>query len=66
MINVFEKMRKEINGSILIISHQERILNIADDIIVIENGQVKKSGKKYEILTKLLSAADNCRFYKGE
>lgn len=66
MINVFEKMRKEINGSILIISHQERILNIADDIIVIENGQVKQSGKKYEILPKLLSAADNCRFYKGE
>ena len=66
MINVFEKMRKEINGSILIISHQERILNIADDIIVIENGQVKQSGKKYEILPKLLSAADSCRFYKGE
>lgn len=66
MINVFEKMRKEINGSILIISHQERILNIADDIVLIENGEVSKSGKKDEILPRLLSAADNCRFYKGE
>lgn len=66
MINVFEKMRREINGSILIISHQERILNIADDIIVIENGEVGKIGKKDDILPNLLSAADSCRFYKGE
>lgn len=66
MINVFEKMRKEIKGSILIISHQERILNIADDIILIENGEVSKFGKKDEVLPELLSAADSCRFYKGE
>ncbi len=46
MIKVFEKMRKDINKSIIIISHQERILNIADDIILIEGGEIKKHGKK--------------------
>ena len=66
MINVFEKMRREINGSIVIISHQERILNIADEIVLIEGGQIKSHGKKDEILPKLLTAAGNCRFYKGE
>lgn len=66
MINVFEKMRREINGSIVIISHQERILNIADEIVLIENGQIKCHGKKDDILPTLLTAAGNCRFYKGE
>ena len=41
LIRVFEKMRDEIQGTILIISHQERILDIADKIVVIANGQVK-------------------------
>ena len=66
MINVFENMRRNIDGSIVIISHQERILNIADEIILIEGGTIKKHGKKDEILPQLLSAADNCRFYKGD
>ena len=57
LIKVFEKMRDEINGSILIISHQERILNIADEIIVIENGKVKKQGPREEILPELLGTA---------
>ena len=38
LIKVFENMRKDINGTIIVISHQERILNIADEIVVIENG----------------------------
>ena len=66
MINVFEKMRREINGSIVIISHQERILNIADEIVLIEGGRIKSQGKKDDVLPKLLTAAGNCRFYKGE
>ncbi|AJD30983.1 ATP-binding cassette domain-containing protein [Clostridium sporogenes] len=66
MIKVFEKMRKDINKSIIIISHQERILNIADDIILIEGGEIKKHGKKDDILPELLSAVDNCKFYKGD
>ncbi len=55
LITVFEKMYNKINGSILIISHQERILNIADRIIVIAEGKVRDDGKKDEILPKLLA-----------
>jgi Fe-S cluster assembly ATP-binding protein len=54
LIKVFENMRKTINGTIIVISHQERILNIADEIVVIENGKVKKQGPKDEILPGLL------------
>lgn len=66
MIEVFEKMRTDSDGSIMIISHQERILNIADEIILIENGQIKVHGDKDEVLPKLLSAADSVKSYKGE
>lgn len=51
LIKVFEKMRDEINGTILIISHQERILNIADKIIVIADGRLEKVGTKEEVLS---------------
>jgi Fe-S cluster assembly ATP-binding protein len=47
-------MRQEIKGTIIVISHQERILNIADEIVVIEDGKVKKKGPKEEILPELL------------
>lgn len=57
LINVFEKMYREMGGSILIISHQERILNIADRIILIADGRVEKNGAKEEILPELLSTA---------
>ena len=54
LIQVFEKMHETINGTILIISHQERILNIADKIIVVANGTVRAAGAKEEILPELL------------
>ena len=64
LIQVFENMQaKNEDGSILIISHQERILNIADEIIVIKDGQIAKHGPKDEILPQLLgttSAVDMC------
>ena len=46
LIQVFERMRQKTKGSILIISHQERILNIADEIVVIADGQVAKQGNQ--------------------
>ena len=46
LISVFEKMHEDIKGSIVIISHQERILNIADEIVLITNGKVEKHGKR--------------------
>jgi len=60
LINVFEKMHEKINGTILIISHQERILNIADRIIVIADGKIKEDGKKGDILPSLLNTSATC------
>lgn len=57
LIQVFEHLHEKINGSILIISHQERILNIADRIIVLADGQVRSQGTRDEILPELLGAA---------
>lgn len=61
LIRVFEKMYQEINGSILIISHQERILNIADKIILLADGQIKKMGTKEEIMPELLGSGQPCK-----
>ncbi len=65
LIEVFEKQRKEIkNRSILIISHQERILNIADEIVVLKDGCLENQGKKEDVLPELLgtaSAVQKCR-----
>lgn len=72
LIQVFERMRANTNGSILIISHQERILNIADEIVVIADGVITNQGPKDEILPKLLgtaSAVDACKYgqpYSGK
>lgn len=69
LIKVFEKMHDNLGGSIIIISHQERILNIADKVIVVSGGMVKNEGKKDEILPDLLGSTDmGCRVLieKGE
>ena len=56
LIQVFENMQKRNHGSILIISHQERILNIADEIILIADGKLRQQGSKDEILPALLES----------
>ncbi|MBO4694553.1 MAG: ATP-binding cassette domain-containing protein [Clostridia bacterium] len=55
LISVFEKLEEQTNGSILIISHQERILNMAQRVIVITAGKITQDGKKEDILPGLLS-----------
>ena len=60
LIQVFEKLRDDVKGSILIISHQERILNIADRIVVIADGKVSNSGTREEILPQLLGQSSVC------
>ena len=64
LIRIFENMRNEISGSsIIIISHQERILNIADEIVVVKNGTIFKHGAADGILPELVgteSAVDAC------
>ena len=57
LIRVFEKMYQQTRGSILIISHQERILNIADKIIYLKGGRVEKYGDRNSILPGLLGAS---------
>ena len=57
LIKVFERLIKKTQGSVLIISHQERILNIADRIIIIADGKIKSDGSKDEILPEILSQA---------
>ena len=57
LIAVFEKMHEHLGGNILIISHQERILNIADRIVVIADGSVRAVGTKDEIMPSLLGAS---------
>ncbi len=60
LIKVFENMHEKTQGNILIISHQERILNIADKIVVLADGQIQNVGAKEDVLPKLLNA-ESCR-----
>ena len=69
LIEVFEGMRRDIKGSsILIISHQERILEIADEIMVIKEGRLAEGGSRDEILPGLMdtpSAVRECSMVSG-
>ena len=66
LIQVFEGMRRDIrDGSIVIISHQERILNVADEIVVINGGKVDRRGSKEKILPTLLGSASVSNFCTG-
>lgn len=68
LIRIFENMRREIkDSSIIIISHQERILNIADEIILLANGTIKQTGAADEVLPSLIgttAAVDACEKLK--
>ena len=64
LIRVFEEMHRSSQNSLIIISHQERILNIADEIIVIAGGTVRARGQREDILPELLKGTESCRFYQ--
>lgn len=69
LIQVFENMRKKTHGSILIISHQERILDIADEIVVISDGSVLKHGTRDEIMPQIMgtsSALGECPVFRRD
>ncbi len=66
LIKVFEKMHEKNKGSILIISHQERILDIADKILVLKAGKIDKIGTKDEIMPSLLGVESGCRYVQEE
>lgn len=62
LIDVFQKMYEKINGSIMIISHQERILNIADEIVLLAGGKIISHGAKEDVLPRLLNGTDKVDF----
>ncbi len=62
LIKVFENMHERAGGTIMIISHQERILNIADKIVVLAGGEVVEYGAKEEVYPKLMDVRAGCRF----
>lgn len=61
LISVFRSMYERTRGTILIISHQERILDIADKVVVIVNGGIAAYGSKEDILPELLGTTAGCR-----
>lgn len=61
LIQVFEHMHDKIGGNIIIISHQERILDIADKIVVVSGGTVTATGRREEILPALLNSNSGCK-----
>ena len=61
LIRIFEKMRREIeDSSIVIISHQERILNIADEILLLSGGTIQYRGTPEQIMPKLVGQSGAC------
>ena len=58
-------MHERTKGMILIISHQERILNIADKIVVLAGGEVVDYGKREEVFPKLMDVRSGCYFTKN-
>ena len=68
LVETFQSLRAQHTGTLLIISHQERILSIADEIIVIAGGKVRMAGPGNEILPELLAGerAARCPLGKEE
>ena len=70
LTQVFEDMRRSIaGGSILIISHQERILAIADEILVLREGRLALQGAREDVLPGLIgtaSAVQECRMVRSD
>lgn len=66
LIQVFEEMHRKSGGSLIIISHQERILNIADEIVVLAEGTVQARGQRKDILPELLKGTEGCKFYQRQ
>lgn len=66
LIDAFKELKEKTNNSLLIISHQERILEIADEIVVIAEGKVRAKGTKDEVLPVLLADEKAMQCPKGK
>lgn len=58
LIEVFKRIRVNLKGTLVIISHQERILRIADEIVLVADGKVKDIGSPEKMLGGILSSGD--------
>lgn len=66
LTEVFKDLEKESQGITLVISHQERILKIADQIILLEQGKVKQTGSKEDMLKLILQEPKCCQRKESE
>lgn len=66
LVETFQELRRRQNGLLLIISHQERILEIADEIVVIAKGKIRTVGSKDEVLPQLLSGEISKKCPRGK
>ena len=66
LIDVFGEMKKETQGSILVISHQERILDIADEIVLVVAGKISKVGTREEVFPAIMRNTIKCKHLKRE
>lgn len=64
LVETFQQLQKDRKQSIILISHQERIMQLADEIVIIENGSIKRKGSKEEILPSLMDEFDSCAYKK--
>ncbi len=67
LVESFKAISKNRHESVLIISHQERIMQLADEIVIIADRKIKKQGKKDDIFPELISTlgdTSNCAFRK--
>lgn len=66
LITVFNNLRKKNDGTILIISHQERILSIADRVIMLNGGEVTEDGSADKVLCGILKQNTCSKLLEGE
>lgn len=64
LVETFQRLQSQSKQAIVLISHQERIMQLADEIIIVENGMIKSQGTKEEIFPQLLNEFDTCSFKK--
>lgn len=61
LIKVFEDLRQTTKGTTLIISHQERILNIADQLVLMNSGKIENVGAKEDLFDKVVKDKVCCK-----
>ena len=61
LIKVFEKMANKTKGTRIIISHQERLINFADEVIVLNKGQIEKCGKPEDVVSGITNMTRVCK-----